>query len=183
MKIKSQTKAPKKKKSQKEIDKLLKLVAHPAIPPRGPCWSEKELLSFEKKMGFNLPENFRLYLEKIGDGGAGFSYEELPSLRKLKGPLLNRMKQKFTLKGPVEGGSRSTLNKASGSFLKGCFHLGHRSDGLDLWLVLNGLHAGEVWVDGSGIGAGLVDTEDPADFLLLQTKAFKNLIKKYAKNR
>ena len=41
-----------------------------------PCWTEKELKTIEADLDFTLPEDYRAYLAKVGDGGAGYPYDD-----------------------------------------------------------------------------------------------------------
>lgn len=41
------------------------------LGPFGPTWSESALASFERAHQLSLPEDYRSFLARIGDGGPG----------------------------------------------------------------------------------------------------------------
>ena len=131
---------------------------------------EAKLAAFEAKHGLRLPPAYRAYLLVCGDAGAGFPDGGFKKLAARK-----RMGQPFPLDGPWIEDDReisddaADLDDLEGSPKEwmralpqgarpddGCLVLGTGDDGCPYLLVLAGPHAGEVWVDGRGYGAGPV---------------------------
>lgn len=166
---------------------LKKIAALRAPGSSGKRWSEADLARFEARVGFQLPRSYRRLLSEVGEQVPSFVFT--PSKRglgQLRAKELAALKRPFRLVGPVEGTRARNLGRLGSNTFDGCLFLGTRSDGLSVWLSLNvktvSRHsfAGQVWVDGSGIGEGRIDTETPDEVVLLELRWLQQRARKAA---
>lgn len=101
--------------------------------------SIQQLEQFEIEHGLHLPDEVKVYLMEVGEGGLGYFRHEGIHLYKLAGELL--------LKEPV--------------IQEPCLYLGRSWSEDQLYVISKGAHAGEVWVHTQEEG-GSRDCFEPA---------------------
>lgn len=141
----------------------------------GEKWSQAQVDAFEKEQQLFLPEEYKLYLMEMGNGGAGKAWHGDCDCGKIsvleEGALLEKMKKPFAFDGQgydtEMGWMDASTYEALGENLDdyedlyglpdgakyddGCFRIGYTTNHEGLYLVINSKdHAGEVWVDYTG---------------------------------
>lgn len=105
---------------------------------------EDDIAVFEELAGITLPEDYRLFIKHLGNGGAGPGYDGLFSMENyesfdpqdLENPFILTKLWEPEIDDPIEG---NPLNGAMRISDDGC--------GTDILLVVNGIQKGNVWVD------------------------------------
>jgi SMI1/KNR4 family protein SUKH-1 len=118
---------------------------------------EEALAAIEGRLAVRLPDDYRAFLTRTGDGGAGPYY----GLMRLDHPAqLGLMRGPFAFTAPwlPEQGRTSEAawrDHLDDRWLRGCVGLAHLGCGMVAVLVVDGAAAGQVWCDARGHGAGL----------------------------
>ncbi|MEA5571535.1 SMI1/KNR4 family protein [Calothrix sp. UHCC 0171] len=131
-----------------------------------PCLSEKELQDFELNFQVNLPEDFRNFLLKIGNGGAGPGYGFLGlNIDNFQNGQLFQpdfLAQDFSLKH--EWNDLDLLQEMNGSkvsvyfdqkFIQGSIAVAEYGCGIQARLVVTGEERGNIWIDDRTNEAGI----------------------------
>lgn len=130
-----------------------------------PPLTASQVEAVETQLGFALPNGFRAYLQRIGDGGAGlhlYLHTGVARVASLEGEALAQAKRPFRAKQPTWDGT---------------FALGVPTGTHEYYvLVLRGAHADEVWIDSSNEDGGTFGPHRPAKFLEAQARYFEDLI-------
>lgn len=135
--------------------------------------TEAELQAFEQRNGIKLPEDYRMFLLKIGDGGAGPYY----GLETLENSLYVDLDYKreddqldpskpFMLSEPwnmtFEGDLSSEQKRnefqeaySHNRWVNGLLRICNYGCGVSLNLVVNGAEYGNIWVDDRGNDGGI----------------------------
>jgi SMI1/KNR4 family protein SUKH-1 len=158
------------------IDERLARVAK-KVSERGirlaPCLSEVAVASFEARLGISLPRDYREFILKIGNGGAGppgYGWMALGEVAKNLDPEysrqwreLTRIREPFPLTEPWvwEDGDQSTEGTRS-QVQDGSIFLGDDGCGQYWFLVVSGRERGNVWMLSD---VGIAPTVPKRDFL------------------
>ncbi|BAZ41098.1 hypothetical protein NIES4101_70600 [Calothrix sp. NIES-4101] len=131
-----------------------------------PCLSERELQEFELNFQVNLPEDFRNFLLKIGNGGAGPGYGFLGlNIENFQNEQLfppGFLAQDFALKN--EWNDLDLLQQMNGSqvsvyfdqkFVQGSIAVAEYGCGIQARLVVTGEERGNIWIDDRTNEAGI----------------------------
>jgi len=140
----------------------------------GPPLSERALSDYEARLGVQLPTEYRLFVTRIGHGGAGPHYglfpldgqdpEDITDLARLRKPF--RWIQGFNpydWKDPcgqedvwcdddVEEGERRQVILS----VPGALYICHYGCAIRLFLIVNGQCLGDVWRDSQADDAGIM---------------------------
>ena len=129
--------------------------------------SENELLEFEETYGIKLPDGYRAFLKRIGNGGAG-PYYGLEPLENSTSDDLDRPSVKdwidpskpFKLiEAWNENGEEETAfdeeEYFSKELLNGVLKISNFGCGISLILIVNGAEYGNIWVDDRGNDQGI----------------------------
>lgn len=110
-------------------------------------WTLNELEAFEQKTGLTLPDEYKVYLMEVGSGGGNlyFQYDDIIGLDNLYGDRITTLKKPF----PITTDQITNLGQvpAGAYFNDGCMLLGYSANQNELYLVMNGKFADEVWAD------------------------------------
>ena len=135
---------------------------------------ETEISAFERQYQVFLPEDYRLFLTQLGNGGAG-PYYGIYSLAELEeGPvpleILMNLKEDFTLTGfwngsedithPANEGIEPDLAYYSDTVMQGALPIATQGCALDYWMVVTGVSKGEIWLDSRADGLGVASVTD-----------------------
>jgi hypothetical protein len=125
-----------------------------------PRLDEARLAAFEARIGVRLPEAYRDFVGRIGDGGAGPGYGLVPLARagQLAGAALPS-----PLTGPLRHPADPDDAYGAQRHLDGTVLLSDHGCGYSSVLVVNGPERGRVYLDLRGAGDGLVPSH--ADFV------------------
>jgi hypothetical protein len=111
----------------------------------GPPLSETELAAFESANGIRLPEDYRLFLAVVGNGGAGPFYGLEPL-----GTFGRDLSRPFPFVAVIDTLSRKELDRLSGGGeYPGILEFCHQGCAIYSYLVVNGPTYGTIW-DGCG---------------------------------
>lgn len=134
-----------------------------------PTIDEATLASFEEKAGVRLPEDYRDFITRIGNGGAGPSYgvmgfrakdsEDYTAYDRLGTPwaYTEEFNPLEILDGDDDGGDESESGQAAywkAFKSEGALYICHHGCGSRSLLVVSGPCRGEVWADGVAEDAG-----------------------------
>ncbi|MFF8646878.1 SMI1/KNR4 family protein [Streptomyces griseoluteus] len=122
----------------------------------GPPLPEPEIRAFEISHGIELPPQYRSFVAEVGDGPAGPAHGLLPLITPrpeaddgwavddewARDRLPGRLASPFPLTEPAPG----RLGAAAGTLTRGTLALADAGCGMYARLVLNGPHAGEIWL-------------------------------------
>ncbi|MFD6025366.1 SMI1/KNR4 family protein [Streptomyces griseoluteus] len=117
---------------------------------------EAEIRAFETTHGITLPPQYRSFVAEVGDGPAGPAHGLLPLITPrpetddgwavddewARDRLPGRLASPFPLTGPAPG----RLGATADTLTRGTLALADEGCGMHVRLVLNGPHAGEMWL-------------------------------------
>jgi hypothetical protein len=131
--------------------------------------SEQEVRAFESRHGVTLPADYREFLLRVGNGGAGPYYGVLPlGHHKAALPLLH---QSFPHTSDWNEDSLADDAYLSDELTRGAMRICNTGDGGYELLVVTGTVCGSIWADGRYANQGLLrltHSQDPSremDFL------------------
>ncbi|MYV38419.1 SMI1/KNR4 family protein [Streptomyces sp. SID1328] len=121
-----------------------------------PPLPEPEIRAFETIHGIGLPPQYRSFVAEVGDGPAGPAHGLLPLITPrpeadgdwavddewARDRLPGRLASPFPLTEPAPG----RLGAAADTLARGTLALADEGCGMYVRLVLNGPHAGEIWL-------------------------------------
>ncbi len=123
-----------------------------------PCLSEAEIQEFESSFQVTLPDEFRNFLLKIGNGVAGPGYGflglNIDNLMELKSSTSDFFAQSFCLQD--EWNDLDLLKETNGSqasayfdqkFIQGSIAIAEYGCGIQARLVITGAERGNIWID------------------------------------
>ncbi len=128
----------------------------------GPVLKEEEISSFEKDFNIKIPEEYRVFLKKLGDGGAGPGYGLYP-FNKIISNLSTVPKDYFSNEFPFteidqpyivgEWGHIEVIDERVNEMediTQGSFDICHHGCGIYEFLIISGNERGRIWVNHSG---------------------------------
>ena len=110
--------------------------------------TDEELSMFEEKYYIRLPLGYRMFLEQIGNGGAGAYYGFEP----LVDGLNNELSKEFI---HTEYWNEDVVDYDDNKWINGLIKISDIGCGIDLCLVVNGAEYGNIWVDDRINGNGI----------------------------
>jgi len=129
--------------------------------------SENELLEFEARHGIKLPDGYRAFLKRIGNGGAG-PYYGLEPLEDSTSDDLDRPVDKewidpskpfkFIEPWNVNEEDSTDFNEEeyfSKELMNGALKISNFGCGISLIVIVNGTEYGNIWVDDRGNDQGI----------------------------
>jgi hypothetical protein len=144
-----------------------------------PCLSESQIRAFEQTYAIRLPDDYRSFLQTIGNGGAGPYYGIIPLERSLRDwcreedPLypskvfpLNTNLELYTL-DPTADFERYMTSY----YTQGTIDIGDYGCAIYFLLVVTGSEHGSIWVDDRASDGGIIvltqqiDQDTRVDFL------------------
>lgn len=154
---KSKLPKPEKKDIPKEIGKLKKKIREKEIQLMQTI-NEEEIKEFEEKYKIELPENYKTFITKIGDGWKKIKIngEQIKDCRRFKECRYDEKgvsrKFKYTESWIWEDDEDSTDRKINNALNNGSIELMDMGDGMSYHLIVNGASAGQVWLfTGEGV--------------------------------
>lgn len=108
----------------------------------GATWTEKQLLHFEQKNRISLPEDYRLFLKEIGNGGAG-PYYGLHSLE--EAAQYGDLSQPFPWTQETDFHADELTQIDARDEHPGALQLCHVGCAIYIHLVVNGPSRGTIW--------------------------------------
>lgn len=118
-----------------------------------PKLSVESVLEFERRARVSLPDAYRAFLIELGNGGCGPYYGIVPLDHHS-----NAVSEEFPYTDPYEF-PEDASDEEMDVPLPGCLRLAEYGCGTELFLVVNGTTAGQVWFD-SRYESGLSPAED-----------------------
>lgn len=104
-------------------------------------WPIEKVTQFEATTELRLPDELKVYLMEVGEGGIGyFTYGWITLITLANQKSLDKIKKPFPL-------TPDDMDAILHSYTDGCLHLGSSSGQDPLLLIMNGVFEGEVWVD------------------------------------
>jgi uncharacterized protein YfbU (UPF0304 family) len=129
-------------------------------------WSVERVAQFEATTGLRLPDELKVYLMEIGEGGSGyFCYGMISLIALADKKLLENTKKLFPL-------TPDNMDDIHRSISDGCLYLGSSYGQDPLLLIMNGVFEGEVWVDSLQYGEDAGGFLGPASAQSLKFLAF-----------
>ncbi|MEU9921116.1 SMI1/KNR4 family protein [Streptomyces griseoluteus] len=121
-----------------------------------PPLPEPEIRAFETTHGIELPAQYRSFVAEVGDGPAGPAHGLLPLITPHPGTdddwavddewARDRLPGRLASPFPLTESAPGRLGAAAGTLTRGTLALADEGCGMYVRLVLNGPHAGEIWL-------------------------------------
>jgi hypothetical protein len=118
-----------------------------------PTLDEQALATFERAHAISLPDDYRAFLGRLGNGGAGPFHGVFPLGEMDDGPRFKRWDGGFV--GPLRGRFPHEDPPESGQFegpIDGAIPICHLGGAVRTWLVVSGPERGNVWLDARAEG-------------------------------